>query len=107
MKRSDFKSLLLEWNSKYVVNESDDPIDQDLDDLGNSMGLSNEDYQDEPEDYERYHKSAKMLSVDEIISALEADPLFRQKVLEELGVDYNDLPAEDGAPASIDPDLIG
>lgn len=107
MKRSEFKKLILEWNNKYQINETEEnDIDRDLDDLGSSLGLSDDDYQDEPEDYERYHKSAEMLSVDQIVSALEADPDLMEQVMAELGIDSNDLPAEDGSRTPMDEDLI-
>jgi len=113
MKRKEFKDLFLEWNRKVqVLNENIDEDDlEDLDDLGRSMGLSSEDYQDEPEDYERYHKSAEMLSankdtVDEIVATLKSDPDLLQKVLSELGVDPSDIPATEDGKTPIDPDLV-
>lgn len=117
MKRKEFKDLFLEWNKKVqILNENIDDVDEDdferdLDDLGSSMGLSGEDYQDEPEDYDRYHKSAEMLSankntVDEIVATLEADPDLLQKVLIELGFDPSDIPATKEGKTPIDPDLV-
>lgn len=106
MKRKEFKDLFLEWNRKVqVLNENIDEDDlEDLDDLGRSMGLSSE-------DYERYHKSAEMLSankdtVDEIVATLKSDPDLLQKVLSELGVDPSDIPATEDGKTPIDPDLV-
>lgn len=110
MNRNEFTKLLIEWQQKNRIFEEneidDDPINQDLDDLGNSMGLRDEDYEDEPEDYDRYHRSAEMLSVDEIVSALESDSDLLASVLKELGIDPMDIP-EGGAPVDEDPDMMG
>lgn len=110
MNRDEFTKLLIEWKQKNHIFEEneieDDPIEQDLDDLGDSMGLSDEDYEDEPEDYDRYHKSAEMLSVDEIVSALESDSDLLASVLRELGIDPMDIP-EGGEPVDEDPDMMG
>lgn len=111
MKRNDFKKLLTEW--KYLVKENDredsevDPIDMDLGDLGSELGgLSDEDYVDDPEDYERYHKSVESLSVEEIVAALQEDPELMSQVLSELGVDENDIPESGNEKTPIDSDLV-
>lgn len=111
MRRNDFKNLLSEWKCLLKENNQEDteidPVNMDLDNLGNELGgLSSDDYVDEPEDYERYHKSAEILSVDDIVSALQDDPELMSRVLAELGVDENDIPNEGGKRTPIDADLV-